>query len=134
MTVAARGAMKGSIPSGGLEGMAVLVTGGGSGIGAACAARLAADGAAVTISGRTAEKLEAAAKAIEAGAGHGGSIQVIAGDVTNEDDVERMITRAAEPTGASGDAARAGAAIGKVMVGLKVRQIVLAVEQLRAGR
>ncbi len=43
--------LKGSIPTGGLEGMAVLVTGGGTGIGAACAARLAADGAAVTICG-----------------------------------------------------------------------------------
>jgi len=94
------GAMKGSIPSGGLEGMAVLVTGGGSGIGAACAARLAADGAAVTISGRTEAKLESAAKSIEAGAGHGGSVQYIAGDVTNEDDVEHMMTRATEPTGA----------------------------------
>ena len=62
-------------PSGGLEGMAVLVTGGGSGIGRACAARLAADGAAVTICGRTESKLEDAAKKIEAGAGHGGSVQ-----------------------------------------------------------
>ena len=43
--------LKGSIPSGGLEGMAVLVTGGGTGIGAACASRLAADGAAVTLGG-----------------------------------------------------------------------------------
>ena len=34
-------------PSGGLEGYAALVTGGGTGIGKACAARLAADGAAV---------------------------------------------------------------------------------------
>ena len=40
-------------PSGGLEGLAVLVTGGGTGIGRACAERLAADGAAVTICGRT---------------------------------------------------------------------------------
>jgi NAD(P)-dependent dehydrogenase (short-subunit alcohol dehydrogenase family) len=91
--------LKGSIPSGGLEGMAVLVTGGGTGIGAACAARLAADGAAVTITGRTEAKLEAAAKKIEAVAGHGGRIQVMAGDVTNEDDVQAMMAKAAEPTG-----------------------------------
>lgn len=90
---------KGSIPSGGLEGMAVLVTGGGSGIGAACAARLAADGAAVTICGRTASKLEAAAERIAKGAGHGGSVQPVAGDVTDEADVERMVARATEPTG-----------------------------------
>jgi creatinine amidohydrolase/Fe(II)-dependent formamide hydrolase-like protein len=47
---------------------------------------------------------------------------------------DRLTGPAAEPTGASGDAARADVAIGKVMVGLKVRQIVLAVKQLRAGR
>ena len=35
--------------AGNLQGYAVLVTGGGTGIGAACAAALAADGAAVTI-------------------------------------------------------------------------------------
>ena len=91
--------LKGSIPTGGLEGMAVLVTGGGTGIGAACAARLAADGAAVTICGRTESKLEEAAKKIEAGAGHGGSIQITTGDVTNEDDVQRIVAYAAEPTG-----------------------------------
>lgn len=91
--------LKGSIPTGGLEGMAILVTGGGTGIGAACAARLAADGAAVTICGRTESKLEAAAKEIEAGAGHGGRIQFTAGDVTSEADVERIVAKAAEPTG-----------------------------------
>jgi NAD(P)-dependent dehydrogenase (short-subunit alcohol dehydrogenase family) len=90
---------KGSIPSGGLEGMAVLVTGGGSGIGAACAARLAADGAAVTICGRTEAKLDASAKKIELGLGHGGSIHTMTGDVTDEDDVKRIVARAAEPTG-----------------------------------
>jgi NAD(P)-dependent dehydrogenase (short-subunit alcohol dehydrogenase family) len=87
-------------PSGGLEGMAVLVTGGGSGIGRACAARLAADGAAVTICGRTESKLEDAAKKIEAGAGHGGSVQWITADVTDEDDVQAAVAKALEPTGA----------------------------------
>jgi NAD(P)-dependent dehydrogenase (short-subunit alcohol dehydrogenase family) len=100
---------KGTIPSGGLEGMAVLVTGGGTGIGMACAARLAADGAAVTICGRTESKLEDAAKKIEAGAGHGGSVQLLTGDVTNEDDVQRIVAKAAEPTGAlDGCVANAG--------------------------
>lgn len=88
-----------TLPSGGLEGTAVLVTGGGTGIGRACAARLAGDGAAVTICGRTQEKLEAAAKQIEAGAGHGGSVQWITADVTNEDDVKAAVDRALEPTG-----------------------------------
>ncbi|MHA7836011.1 MAG: SDR family oxidoreductase [bacterium] len=91
---------KGSIPSGGLEGMAILVTGGGTGIGMASAARLAADGAAVTICGRTRSKLEDAAGKIEAAVGHGGSVQIVTGDVTDEADVERIVASATEPTGA----------------------------------
>jgi NAD(P)-dependent dehydrogenase (short-subunit alcohol dehydrogenase family) len=86
-------------PSGGLEGMAVLVTGGGSGIGRACAARLAADGAAVTICGRTQSKLEDAARQIEAGAGHGGGVRIAVTDVTVEADVEAAVALALEPTG-----------------------------------
>jgi short-subunit dehydrogenase involved in D-alanine esterification of teichoic acids len=41
-----------------LDGYGILVTGGGTGIGRACAARLAADGAAVTICGRTESRLK----------------------------------------------------------------------------
>ena len=90
---------KGTIPSGGLEGMAILVTGGGTGIGAACAARCAADGAAVTICGRTEDKLAVASKKIESHLGHGGSIQFVVGDVTKEGDVKRIVAFSAEPTG-----------------------------------
>ncbi len=90
---------KGSITSGGLEGFAVLVTGGGTGIGAACASQLAADGAAVTICGRTESKLADAAKKIEAAAGHGGSVQIVVADVTVEDDVKAAVAKAQEPTG-----------------------------------
>lgn len=86
-------------PSGGLEGIAVLVTGGGSGIGRACAAQLAADGAAVTICGRTESKLEAAADRIRQGAGHGGSVQIVVADVTDEEQTKRAVDKAAEPTG-----------------------------------
>ena len=53
-----------STPTGGLEGSAVIVTGGGTGIGRACAERLAADGAAVTICGRTEAKLVDAAEKV----------------------------------------------------------------------
>src|SRR6201986_2254970 len=87
-------------PSGGLEGYAVIVTGGGSGIGRACAARLAADGAAVTICGRTESRLGEAAKQIEEAAGHGGSVRHVVADVTDEDDVKRLVLAALEPTGA----------------------------------
>ena len=93
----------------GLQGMSVLVTGGGRGIGRACAARLAADGATVTISGRTQASLEAAAEVITRASAHGGSVQIARGDVTSEDDVKRMIERAAEPLGAlNGCIANAG--------------------------
>ena len=85
--------------SGGLEGYAVIVTGGGTGIGAACAARLAADGAAVTICGRTESRLEDAAKRIEESAGHGGSVRFRVADVTIEADVEALVAAALEPTG-----------------------------------
>ena len=88
-----------SAPSGGLEGLAVLVTGGGTGIGRACALRLAADGAAVTICGRTESKLAEAAKQIEAAAGHGGSVRFVAADVTREEEVAAAVARALEPTG-----------------------------------
>src|SRR4051812_10314925 len=77
---------------GGLQGQAFLITGGGSGIGYACAAALAADGATVTICGRTEEKLAAAADAL--------GVRYVVADVTAEDDVRRAVETAAEPTGA----------------------------------
>ncbi len=89
----------GRLVSGGLEGMAVLVTGGGTGIGRACAAQLAADGAAVTICGRTAAKLANAAKRIDAVAAHGGSVRWISADVTREDDVRAAVAKALEARG-----------------------------------
>jgi NAD(P)-dependent dehydrogenase (short-subunit alcohol dehydrogenase family) len=86
-------------PTGGLEGCGVLVTGGGTGIGAACARVAAADGAAVTICGRTEASLAASTGKIAPVADHGGSIQYVVGDVTNEDDVARIAAAAAAPTG-----------------------------------
>ena len=85
-----------------LKGIGVLVTGGGTGIGKACAARLAADGAAVTICGRTEATLEAAAEEISRAADLGGSVQWVSGDVTNETDVESFVTKARETTGRLG--------------------------------
>jgi NAD(P)-dependent dehydrogenase (short-subunit alcohol dehydrogenase family) len=86
-------------PSGGLEGYAFIVTGGGTGIGRACAERLAADGAAVTICGRTESKLVDAAEKVAKVAGHGGSVQRVVADVTDEGDVQRVVEKALEPTG-----------------------------------
>ena len=72
----------------GLDGKSVIVTGGGTGIGAACARRLAADGASVTICGRTEDKLVKIADEIRSA---GGSIQHVVADVTSEDDVIRLV-------------------------------------------
>jgi NAD(P)-dependent dehydrogenase (short-subunit alcohol dehydrogenase family) len=86
-------------PSGGLEGYSFIVTGGGTGIGRACAERLAADGAAVTICGRTESKLQDAAERVAKAAGHGGTVQYVVADVTNEADVQAVVAKALEPTG-----------------------------------
>lgn len=82
-----------------LSGKAVLVTGGGTGIGLACAARLVADGAAVTICGRTEASLIAASEKIAEQAAFGGSVQYVAGDVTDEASVKEVVAKAAEPIG-----------------------------------
>lgn len=86
-------------PAGGLEGKAVLVTGGGTGIGAACAAAMVADGAAVTICGRRRDVLEAAAERITESADCGGLVQSIEADVTQEGSVAAAVEFASEPTG-----------------------------------
>lgn len=82
-----------------LEGMAALVTGGGSGIGLGAAKRLAADGANVTIAGRTEDRLAAAVREIGEQAAAGAVVQYSVCDVTLEDDVQRAVARAAAPTG-----------------------------------
>ncbi|MFG2002191.1 SDR family oxidoreductase [Spirillospora sp. NPDC048911] len=87
-----------------LAGTAALVTGGGSGIGLACARRLAADGAIVTLCGRTEERLARAAKEIstkEIGAIDIGArnieVRHIVADVTDEEQIAAAVAFAAEP-------------------------------------
>lgn len=85
-----------------LKDYGVLVTGGGTGIGHACAAALVADGAAVTICGRTEASLSASAERLQSAAtnaGNGGSVRHLICDVTDEDQVAAAMAAAAEPTG-----------------------------------
>lgn len=79
---------------GDLQGKSFIVTGGGTGIGAACALRLAADGGSVVICGRTEASLQRTVD--RAG---GGGIRAVVADVTSEDDVQRVVAAAVEATG-----------------------------------
>jgi NAD(P)-dependent dehydrogenase (short-subunit alcohol dehydrogenase family) len=71
-----------------LEGMSVLVTGGGSGIGEACVHRLAAKGAKVTLTGRRADKVQAVAEKA------GPNALAVPGDVTSAADRAAMVEAA----------------------------------------
>ena len=71
-----------------------LVTGGGSGIGKAVSAGLVAAGAGVTIIGRDAYRLATAAEAIDGLKGEGGAIRYEPADVTDEDEIARVIEAA----------------------------------------
>jgi 7-alpha-hydroxysteroid dehydrogenase len=79
-----------------VEGKSFIVTGGGSGIGAACARLLAESGATVTICGRTASKLSVVADDITAA---GGRVHQVVADVTVEADVERLVAEAVDTFG-----------------------------------
>jgi NAD(P)-dependent dehydrogenase (short-subunit alcohol dehydrogenase family) len=75
-----------------LAGRTVIVTGGGTGIGAGCAERLVADGADVVIFGRTASRLDETAARINRGSTPGrGRVRTMVGDVTREDDVVALV-------------------------------------------
>ena len=85
-------------PGGSLAGFSALITGGGSGIGLACARRLAADGATVTLAGRSADRLRAAAEAIRSEV-DGATVQTVPTDVTDEASVEAAVAAATAATG-----------------------------------
>ncbi len=77
-----------------LSGKMALITGGGTGIGAAIARRFVKDGAKVCIAGRRLDKLEETAASLPKG-----SVTVCPGDISNHDDIRRMVASALKPTG-----------------------------------
>jgi citronellol/citronellal dehydrogenase len=76
-----------------LEGAAVLVTGGGTGLGMAAAKELAACGADVVIAGRRTEVLDRAATEI------GERCSTVTGDVRDDEDAERIVDAVLERHG-----------------------------------
>ncbi len=72
-----------------LDGKAALITGAGTGIGAAIAERFVADGARICITGRRQEMLDEVARSLPAG-----MVVTCAGDVTRLQDARRMVETA----------------------------------------
>lgn len=79
-----------------LAGKTALVTGAGQGVGRGIALAMAAEGAAVTIAGRTLAKCEAVAAEIE---GRGGRALAVACDVKSLPDIERCVAATVERFG-----------------------------------
>lgn len=84
-----------------LSGMTAYVTGGGSGIGLACAAHFLRDGASVLLFGRDADRLARARATLEAGRATDNPAQVLvhAGDAGIEADVAAAVDAAVAATG-----------------------------------
>ncbi|MCY4571304.1 MAG: SDR family NAD(P)-dependent oxidoreductase [Gemmatimonadetes bacterium] len=79
-----------------LKGRGAVVTGGGRGIGAAVAEALAAAGASVVVTARTATEIEAVADGLRA---HGRTAHAVTCDVTDPDSVAAMAVHAQELVG-----------------------------------
>ncbi len=77
-----------------LDGKVALITGAGTGIGAAIAQRFVADGARICITGRRQEALDEVAHSLPAG-----TVITCAGDVTRLEDAQRMVETALQFTG-----------------------------------
>jgi NAD(P)-dependent dehydrogenase (short-subunit alcohol dehydrogenase family) len=91
-----------------LEGRTALVTGGGTGIGKACAGAMARLGAVVTIAGPDAAVLEQAADDLRPD----GAVRFVRADVTEEDQVAAAVDAAAAAGGGRLDIALANAGTG----------------------
>jgi 3-oxoacyl-[acyl-carrier protein] reductase len=79
-----------------LDGKVAIVTGGSRGIGAAIAALLAERGAAVVVSARDADRLNATVKDLESA---GAAVTGVAGDVSRREEAERVVETARERFG-----------------------------------
>lgn len=90
--------MANSLDGTALDGTAALISGGGSGIGLDCARRLRADGCAVTVTGRTEDRLRDAVAQLNAD-GSGPDARYVVADTQDEAAVARSVEVAAEPTG-----------------------------------
>ena len=77
-----------------LKGKVALVTGAGTGIGAAVAKRFVAEGARVCVTGRRLQKLEEVVKGLPSGSGLASK-----GNVANPEDVDRMVSAAVKWAG-----------------------------------
>jgi meso-butanediol dehydrogenase / (S,S)-butanediol dehydrogenase / diacetyl reductase len=73
-----------------LQGKIALVTGGGQGVGRGIALALAAEGAAIAVTGRTPEKIASTVAEIE---GRGGRAIAVSGDVKDEAAIARTVDR-----------------------------------------
>ena len=91
--------------------MRVLITGGGTGIGRACAETLARHGVDVIICGSTLETLQSASEEIQSA--HNTQVEYVSCDVTDEESVEECLSKAAGSSKTlDGVVANAGGAIG----------------------
>jgi NAD(P)-dependent dehydrogenase (short-subunit alcohol dehydrogenase family) len=82
-----------------LAGRTALVTGGGTGIGRACAEALLVDGASVVLVGRRADVLDEAVAALAEVAPEGATVRSVAADVADEAQIAQAVATAAEGGG-----------------------------------
>ncbi|MGS2805213.1 SDR family oxidoreductase [Nocardia sp. MW-W600-9] len=104
-----------------------VIIGGSSGMGLALAGRLLAEGAEVTIAGRSADRLALAAKELDA---HPGTLRTVVADITTEADIARLfgatgtvdhvVVTAADMTGAYQPITAFDAGIAAKMVAAKM--------------